>query len=142
METPALLKITLRNIYQGIHRIKHSWRQSFLLKLVCQGLLWLPVLLSPCSFPTDQLPVQMFLFVSPQRRQLHFSCKQLHFLFCGCESWNIDLLMLPSKGVINSRVPDNHVLFQRHQGSGGRLLPHSLLVQGFSVSSPDESSAE
>lgn len=111
-ETPVLLQIILRNICQGIHCIKHRWRQSFLLKLVCQELLWLLLLLSPCSLPTDQLPVQTLLFVSPQRRQFHFSRKQLHFLFYSWGSWSTDLFKLPSKGVINSRVPDSRVLFQ------------------------------
>lgn len=94
--------------------------------------MWLPVLLSlycllsPYSLLTDQLPIQMFLFASPQRRQLRFSCKQLHFLFGG---WHIDLLMLPLKGVISSMVFDNHVFFQRRGRGRRRLLPLFLLLQ-------------
>ena len=70
-------------------------------------------------------------FVSPQRRQPHFSWKQLHFLFCGWGSLHTDLLMLPLKSVINSMVLDNHVFFQRYRRSRRRLLPLFLLLQDF-----------
>lgn len=138
MTTPALLKIKFRNICQGIYCIKHTWNRFLFIKTIMPR-----AFVTSSSFITLQSSCWSIAcwnapLCFPQRRQLHFSWKQLHFLFCGWGLWSVDLLMLPSKSVINSRALDNHVLFQRHGGSGREIIDPSLPVQDFSISSMNE----